>query len=419
MTTICMISILLFSHILRFDLLVWMVGIPVLIIAVITLIFQHRQYKRITAEQQQLLKVKRNAIEYDLVLKTMKLTVWRIDLPTRTITYESDYRDSLGLPVIAPGSDVETFCNLMTPESKTKISSGMKDLIEGKIDEFHEQYELAARHNGKRCWGEVHAVVDKRDLNGKPLTVVGTSVNINRRKEIEQELIEARDKAEENDRLKSAFLANMSHEIRTPLNAIVGFSDVLPMAQSEEERAQLIGLIKQNNAHLLRLFDNMANMAKLETGASSLNKTHFNVDSMLKDLADRYEDACKKNGLELMIDDQTDNAVVYSDYNRLSEIVNQYLNNALKFTEKGTITIGSQLKDERIRIWVRDSGKGIPEEFCNDHLFERFYKLDDFTPGTGLGLSICSSLAKTLDGAVGVESKEGEGSLFWVEIDKE
>ena len=332
MTTICMISILLFSHILRFDLLVWMVGIPVLIIAVITLIFQHRQYKRITAEQQQLLKVKRNAIEYDLVLKTMKLTVWRIDLPTRTITYESDYRDSLGLPVIAPGSDVEIFCNLMTPESKIRITAGMKDLIEGKIDEFHEQYELAARHNGKRCWGEVHAVVDKRDLNGKPLTVVGTSVNINRRKEIEQELIEARDKAEENDRLKSAFLANMSHEIRTPLNAIVGFSDVLPMAQSEEERAQLIGLIKQNNAHLLRLFDNMANMAKLETGASSLNKTHFNVDSMLKDLADRYEDACKQKGIELTIDDSSDKVVVYSDYNRLSEIVNQFLNNALKFT---------------------------------------------------------------------------------------
>ncbi len=419
MTTICMISILLFSHILRFDLLVWMVGIPVLIIAVITLIFQHRQYKRITAEQQQLLKVKRNAIEYDLVLKTMKLTVWRIDLPTRTITYESDYRDSLGLPVIAPGSDVETFCNLLTPESKIRITAGTKDLIEGKIDEFHEQYELAARHNGKRCWGEVHAVVDKRDLNGKPLTVVGTSVNINRRKEIEQELIEARDKAEENDRLKSAFLANMSHEIRTPLNAIVGFSDVLPMVQSDEERAQLIGLIKQNNAHLLRLFDNMANMAKLETGASSLNKTHFNVDSMLKDLADRYEDACKQKGIELTIDDSSDKVVVYSDYNRLSEIVSQYLNNALKFTEKGTITIGSQLKDERIRIWVRDSGKGIPEEFCNDHLFERFFKLDDFTPGTGLGLSICSSLAKTLEGTVGVESKEGEGSLFWVEIDKE
>jgi signal transduction histidine kinase len=414
-----MISILLFSHILRFDLLVWMVGIPVLIIAVITLIFQHRQYKRITAEQQQLLKVKRNAIEYDLVLKTMKLTVWRIDLPTRTITYESDYRDSLGLPVIAPGSDVETFCNLLTPESKIRITAGTKDLIEGKIDEFHEQYELAARHNGKRCWGEVHAVVDKRDLNGKPLTVVGTSVNINRRKEIEQELIEARDKAEENDRLKSAFLANMSHEIRTPLNAIVGFSDVLPMVQSDEERAQLIGLIKQNNAHLLRLFDNMANMAKLETGASSLNKTHFNVDSMLKDLADRYEDACKQKGIELTIDDSSDKVVVYSDYNRLSEIVSQYLNNALKFTEKGTITIGSQLKDERIRIWVRDSGKGIPEEFCNDHLFERFFKLDDFTPGTGLGLSICSSLAKTLEGTVGVESKEGEGSLFWVEIDKE
>lgn len=419
MTSISMIYLVSLNDLMRLDLLVWIAGIPVLIVAFVILFFQWRQYRQLKEELKQLSKVKRNTIEYDLVLKAMKLTVWRIDVPTRSITYESDYRESIGMPILTPGSDVEGFCNTLVPESKEKIAAGMNELAEGKVEEYHEQYEMLLPNSDRRAWGELFATVDKRDKDGKPLTIVGTSMIINRQKEIEQALIEARNKAEESDRLKSAFLANMSHEIRTPLNAIVGFSDVLPMAQSEEERTELIGLIKRNNAQLLRLFDDMANMAKLEAGSVAVKKTRFELNALLTELVDRYTDEYNRKGLKLQIEAMAESPMPYTDSVRLREILNQYLNNALKFTDHGGVTLGYEVRDNRLRLWVQDTGRGIPAQYCNEHLFERFVKVDDFVPGTGLGLSICRSLAVSIGGRVGVESKEGEGTLFWVEISME
>ena len=380
------------------------------------LYYQKKQHRQLRTELRMLSKVKRNTIEYDLVLKAMKLTVWRIDVPTRTITYESDFRETPGIPIIAPNSDVELFCNALTPESKERITAGMNQLLEGQIEEFHEQYEMILQQGKVSCWGEMYATVDQRDINGRPVTIVGTSMNIDRQKDIERALIEARNKAEESDRLKSAFLANISHEIRTPLNAIVGFSDVLSMAQSEEERTQLVNLIKQNNAQLLRLFDDMVNMSKLDAGDDAVKKEHFDLKTLLVELADRYQPEYDKKGIVLQTSVQDTDLQLYTDRGRLREILNQYLNNALKFTEKGSVTIGYELRGEHVRLWVRDTGKGIPAEHCNEHLFERFFKVDEFIAGTGLGLSICRSLARTLGGTVGVQSKEGAGSLFWVEI---
>ena len=405
------------NSLMRIDLLIWLIGIPVLVLAVIYLYIQYRQNKVLTAELRQLSKVKRNSIEYELVLKAMKLTVWRIDIPTNTITYESDYRESVGMPIMAPGSSVSQFCSTLTPESEKKIHNGMMDLVEGRIEEFHEQYEMKVPYgDNHHCWGEVFATVDKRDLDGKPLTIVGTSMNIDHQKEIEQALIDARIKAEESDRLKSAFLANISHEIRTPLNAIVGFSEVLPLAQGENERKELLGLIKQNNTHLLRLFDDMVNMSKLEAGDDTVKKERFSMNLLLTELVDRYSGEAKKKGVKLQVEAMADDPQPYSDRDRVREILNQYMNNALKFTDKGSVTIGYDVKGEKLRLWVRDTGRGIPDEYCNEHLFERFFKVDDFVPGTGLGLSICRSLAASLNGAVGVESKENQGSTFWVEI---
>jgi len=416
---VCMIYMFSLSSLMRIDLLVWIVGIPVLIAAVVMFLYQLRQHRQLKEDIDQLSKVKRNTIEYDLVLKAMKLTVWRIDLPTRTITYESDYRESIGMPVLSRGSDVEGFCNTLMPESKAKIAAGMNELAEGKIDEYHEQYEMLLPNSDQHAWGELFATIDKRDKNGKPLSIVGTSMIINRQKEIEKALIEARNKAEESDRLKSAFLANMSHEIRTPLNAIVGFSDVLLMAQSDEERKKLIGLIKKNNAQLLRLFENMTNMAKLEAGNVAVKKARFELNQLLTDLAGRYAAERDRKGLKFQVETMSESPVLYTDRARLREILNQYLNNAFKFTDKGSVTVGYDVRDSLLRIWVRDTGRGIPAKYCNERLFERFVKVDDFVQGTGLGLSICRSLAESISGRVGVESKEGEGTLFWVEISME
>ncbi len=416
MTTFSVILFLAIGQLLRIDILIWVLGIPVVLAAAATLYYQMKQHRELRTELRMLSKVKRNTIEYDLVLKAMKLTVWRIDVPTRTITYESDFRETPGIPIIAPNSDVELFCNTLTPESKERITAGMNQLLEGHIEEYHEQYEMILQQGKVSCWGEMYATVDQRDINGRPVTIVGTSMNIDRQKDIERALIEARNKAEESDRLKSAFLANISHEIRTPLNAIVGFSDVLSMAQSEEERTQLVNLIKQNNAQLLRLFDDMVNMSKLEAGGDAVKKEHFDLKTLLTEMVDRYQPEYDKKGIELQTSVQDTGLQLNTDRGRLREILNQYLNNALKFTEKGSVTIGYELRGEHVRLWVRDTGKGIPAEHCNEHLFERFYKVDEFIAGTGLGLSICRSLAQTLGGTVGVQSKEGAGSLFWVEI---
>ena len=414
-------NVILFSlrNMLRLDIMIWIAGIPLLVFAVMWLYYQLRLRKELQKELSLLSKVQRHSVEYDLVLKVMKMAIYRIDVQAQTITFESDFRDVVGSFHFSPNTPLEEFYELMLPESSAKIQRALKDLMEGRTDEAHEQFETRLPHSDQIHWEDAYATIEKRDLHGNPLMIVGTVTFIDKQKSIERELIEARNHAEESDRLKSAFLDNMSHEIRTPLNAIVGFSDVLPMAQNDDERKELINLIKQNNARLLRLFDDMANMSKLEAGDEAVRKEHFNLNQLLMDVADKFADKSQETGVKIEIETPADVVQPYSDRNRLREILHQYMDNALKFTTEGVVTLGYQVNNGLLRIWVRDTGKGIPAKHCNDHLFERFVKVDEFVPGSGLGLSICRSMASSIGGKVGVESKLNVGSLFWVEIPME
>lgn len=406
-----------FSSLTRIDVLLWVVGIPAVIAFVIALYLQIRQHSRLKTELDQLNSIKRYNIEYELVLKAMRLSIWHLDVVERTVTFESDYRDEMNNYVPDGETSIDTLFDCLVPEDLERVREAMLGLMEGKYEDYHQQYRLQTPQTQNTYWEETFATVDKRDMEGKPLSIVGTTMRIDERKAIEQALIEARNQAEESDRLKTAFLANMTHEVRTPLNAIVGFSDILPMAQSDEERNELIKLIKQNNAHLLRLFDDMMNMSRLESGnAGSIVKEDFELASLFSELVEKYQAPCMEKNLELSIEDSASGDMVHTDRGRLREILNQYLNNALKFTSAGSISFGYEKQLSTVRIWVRDTGKGIPADKCNDHLFERFVKVDDFVAGTGLGLSICRSLAESLDGRVGVDSVFGEGSTFWVEI---
>ena len=414
-------NVILFSlrNMLRLDIMIWIAGIPLLVFAVMWLYYQLRLRKELQKELSLLSKVQRHSVEYDLVLKVMKMAIYRIDVQAQTITFESDFRDVVGSFHFSPNTPLEEFYELMLPESSAKIQRALRDLMEGRTDEAHEQFETRLPHSDQIHWEDAYATIEKRDLHGNPLMIVGTVTFIDKQKSIERELIEARNHAEESDRLKSAFLDNMSHEIRTPLNAIVGFSDVLPMAQNDDERKELINLIKQNNARLLRLFDDMANMSKLEAGDEAVRKEHFNLNQLLMDVADKFADKSQETGVKIEIETPADVVQPYSDRNRLREILHQYMDNALKFTTEGVVTLGYQVNNGLLRIWVRDTGKGIPAKHCNDHLFERFVKVDEFVPGSGLGLSICRSMASSIGGKVGVESKLNVGSLFWVEIPME
>lgn len=406
-----------FSSLTRIDVLLWVVGVPAVIAFVIALYLQIRQHSRLKTELDQLNSIKHYNIEYELVLKAMRLSIWHLDVVERTVTFESDYRDEMNNYVPDGETSIDTLFDCLVPEDLERVREAMLGLMEGKYEDYHQQYRLQTPQTQNTYWEETFATVDKRDMEGKPLSIVGTTMRIDERKAIEQALIEARNQAEESDRLKTAFLANMTHEVRTPLNAIVGFSDILPMAQSDEERNELIKLIKQNNAHLLRLFDDMMNMSRLESGnAGSIVKEDFELASLFSELVEKYQAPCMEKNLVLSIEDSASGDMVHTDRGRLREILNQYLNNALKFTSAGSISLGYEKQLSTVRIWVRDTGKGIPADKCNDHLFERFVKVDDFVAGTGLGLSICRSLAESLDGRVGVDSVFGEGSTFWVEI---
>jgi signal transduction histidine kinase len=405
------------SGLMRIDILIWVAGVPAILVLLFALFYQVRQYRQLKAELAQLAKIKRHNIEYDLVLKAMKLSTWRLNVPEGTVAYESDYRSGKYSFSPQAGIPVEGTFALIHADDRERVREALTGLMRGKYEDYHQQYRAQATPSSPFYWAETFATVEKRDIDGKPLTIVGTSMRIDAQKEIEQALIEARNQAEESDRLKSAFLANITHEVRTPLNAIVGFSDVLPMAQSEEERNELIKLIKQNNAHLLRLFDDMVNISKLEAGNNGeIVKEDFELLPLLQEMVEKYQPVASDNGVAVETDGAAESIIIHTDRDRLKEILNQYMNNAVKFTAAGSIRLGYDKLPSSLRIWVRDTGKGIPADKCNDRLFERFVKVDDFVAGTGLGLSICRSLADLLGGKVGVESVYQQGSTFWVEI---
>lgn len=416
MNTIGILPLIGLADLMQIDILLWLLAIPIMVLLVVYLVYQQHQHKKLEEELSMLTTVKRHTIEYDLVLKAMKLAIWHIDVQERTITYDSDYRDALDIPSIPPGADVEQFCDNLLPEDKKRITESMTNLIEGRTDQVHEQYQARSPIGDYTTWGETYAVVDKRDAKGRPQIIVGTSMRIDKQKEIEMALINARNQAEESDRMKTAFLANISHEVRTPLNSIIGFSEILAETPSLEERRQLMELVRQNNARLLQLFEDMVNMSKLDAGGESVNKTRFLMADLLQELIEKYAGRAAEKLLTLEIDKHSETLEPYTDRDRLMQILCHYVDNALKFTTEGGVTIGCNLELGNMHVWVRDTGKGINSEFCSDKLFERFVKIDEFEPGTGLGLTICRSLAHTLGGKVGVESEVGVGSLFWVDV---
>ena len=403
----------------RLDILIWIVGIPMLLTALVLLWIQYRHSRTLKGNVTRLAKLKNHSVEYDFILKAMKLAVWRLDVPTHAVMLKSDYRDQNDSVSISSDSTIEEVYELMDPADAEMVRQGMEDLMAGRMDDLHLQYRMRIPHSDNFYWTEGFATIDKRDLQGNPLSVVGAIMRIDQQKEIEKALMDAVYHAEESDRLKSAFLANISHEIRTPLNAIVGFSDVLTLVEDEEERRKLIGLIKKNNDHLLRLFDDIVRMSKLEArGGGELNTSTFGVELVFMELITKYNLQCKEKGVPIVVEDAGSLPTLTTDRDRLREILNQYVNNALKFTSEGQVTLGCTSVGNKYRIWVRDTGKGIPEDKCDERLFERFFKVDEFVPGTGLGLSICRSLAMTLNGDVGMASTYGEGSVFWVELNK-
>ena len=303
----------------------------------------------------------------------------------------------------------------MHPEDRKRFLDFYDEVRDGKRRHF--QGEMRIRRPGTKNewnWVSSNVMVTNYKPEENEIEIIGINYDITELKETEAELIQARDKAEMMDRLKSAFLANMSHEIRTPLNAIVGFSDLLVETEELSERQEYIKIVRENNDLLLQLISDILDLSKIEAGTFEFTNGDVDVNLLCEDIV-RSMGMKAKEEVELVFDDHLPVCHVISDRNRIHQVISNFVNNAMKFTSEGSIHVGYKLKDGELEFYVEDTGIGIEKEQL-PHIFERFVKLNSFVHGTGLGLSICQSIVEQLGGRIGVDSEKGKGSRFWFTI---
>ena len=322
---------------------------------------------------------------------------------------------NLGEEEDIPLSEVVAVYSQMHPEDRKRFLDFYDEVRDGKRRHF--QGEMRIRRPGTKNewnWVSSNVMVTNYKPEENEIEIIGINYDITELKETEAELIQARDKAEMMDRLKSAFLANMSHEIRTPLNAIVGFSDLLVETEELAERQEYIKIVRENNDLLLQLISDILDLSKIEAGTFEFTNGDVDVNLLCEDIV-RSMGMKAKEEVELVFDDHLPVCHVISDRNRIHQVISNFVNNAMKFTSEGSIHVGYKLKDGELEFYVEDTGIGIEKEQL-PHIFERFVKLNSFVHGTGLGLSICQSIVEQLGGRIGVDSEKGKGSRFWFTI---
>lgn len=352
-----------------------------------------------------------NLAKLKVAVDTGESVIWEYDVASDKLTIDTSLNESIKdndfLTFLKSQHyiSMHDFHDTLYPEDKSKVIENFNRLLSGEIHNYVSVYRRIL--NGKLYWLNSNVRSYKFNEDGTPSKIVSYTSNITKQREGEMELI----KVKEADKLKSAFLANMSHEIRTPLNAIVGFSDLVAEADDPEEKAAYLDIIHKNNDLLLHLIGDILDFAKIESGMLKYNI----VETDIKDICwEVYLAGSLKMGsdVKLIFDNKLPSLILKTDPQRINQVVTNFVNNAIKFTSKGSITISYETIENGIRVSVKDTGIGIDED-NRSRIFERFIQVNDFKQGTGLGLTISKTIIETMGGSIGVDSVKGEGSTFW------
>ena len=363
------------------------------------------------------------AHKLDVTMNVAHIIPWRWDIRKHKIMCEAMRmlrRSHYNVTAMAEDVRVineEDYLNCIHPDDMERVCDVYRRFVEGRLEYIKMEYRFIRRK--PKCdmveWIEVCAAVTERDDNGMPTVLIGSMLLITERKRQEEMLIAARERAAEADKLKMAFLANMSHEIRTPLNAIVGFSNLLAKTVDADKKQRFINIINKNNQMLLKLIGDVLDMAKVESNTLDFNFRPTDLNHLIQEV-DSTMRIKLSNDVMLNYVLGAPDCIIDTDPDRLNQVLMNLLNNAAKFTTKGSITFGYELRDDEIYFYVRDTGIGIPDQDA-ERLFSRFTKLNNFIPGTGLGLSISKSIVEMLGGSIGVKSAgHNRGSIFWFTI---
>jgi two-component system sensor histidine kinase len=304
-----------------------------------------------------------------------------------------------------PLSQIIGIYSYIHPNDVGYINSFFEKVKQGKAHHFRREVRVKSGDGWKWICANITRNPQSVDPNKPEMICINYDIT-----ELKDSQLK-RERAEELDRLKSAFLANMSHEIRTPLNAIVGFSQLLAETDDPEERHEFVEIIDSNNRMLLQLISDILDLAKIESGTMDFKFADMNVKEVINEIVTSFRIKMPDN-VALIAPQDSPECQIYSDRMRLTQVISNFLNNAIKYTSEGCITLAYEIIGDEIKFSVTDTGDGMSQEI-QAHIFDRFYKGNTFKQGTGLGLSICETIVNRLGGRIGVNSELGKGSTFW------
>lgn len=372
-----------------------------------------------TATQHELRSEATNlSMQLQKILSSANMMSWRYDVRTGKIlaNYTNAPSEFLTRSSIIKELNITDFVRFIHPDDQHIFLEQFASVMQRHSDELSFEIRYRFDHDGDYLWASMSGIVSELDGNGKVLLIVGATNVIERQKRMEEELREAKERAEASDKLKTAFIEHTNHEIRTPLNAIVGYADILASCYSSlnEDSLQELALgIRQNTEKMLTMFSNILFLSQLSSGTLSKNVKECCVHDVCKAICLKYK-KLTNDSVELVFNSEAGPDVSLStDVRLLNIVLCNLLENALKFTTQGQVSLGYTPYEGGVEFSVSDTGPGLS---ALDQKFELFTKGDRFTPGLGLGLPLSRGLVDFLGGEMSIQTNMGKGTTFCIKI---